>query len=63
MLATLGIQLWLVYATTRQLRKPSEPAQAMGLSQFRLDVRTEAWLTAAPLFISLALAAWLLVAR
>src|SRR5829696_6851234 len=50
MLATLGIQVWLVYATTRPLRKPSDPAQAMALSQFRLNVWTEAWLTAAPLF-------------
>jgi hypothetical protein len=63
MLATLGIQVWLVYATTRALRKPSDPVQAMALSQFRLNVRTEAWLTAAPLFMTVALAAWLLVAR
>ena len=63
MLASLGIQVWLVYATTQPLRKPSGLVQVTALSQFRLNVRTEAWLTAAPLFITLALAAWLLLAR
>ncbi len=56
-----GIQFWLVYATARSLRKPASPLEAAALSQFRLNVPTEAWLTAAPLLITLALAAWLLL--
>ena len=63
MLATLGIQAWLVYATIQPLRKPSDPVRVAALSHFRLKVQTEAWLTAIPLFITLVLAAWLLVAR
>lgn len=54
-----GIQVWLVYATAQSLRRPTGPVQAAALSQFRLNVRTEAWLTAAPLFITLVLGAWL----
>jgi len=54
-----GIQGWLVYATGQSLRKPAGAAQAAALSQFRLNVRTEAWLTAAPLVITLVLAIWL----
>lgn len=61
LLAGLGIQAWLVYATAQSLRKPTGPAETVALGQFRLNVRTEAWLTAAPLFITLALAAWLLL--
>jgi len=63
LLASLGIQAWLVYVTAHSLRNPASTGQAAVLSQFRLNVRTEAWLTAAPLFITLALAIWLLVAR
>ncbi len=54
-----GIQAWLVYATAQSLHKPAGPLQAAALSQFRLNVRVEAWLTAAPLLITLGLAAWL----
>ncbi len=54
-----GIQGWLVYATAQSLRKPAGAAEAAALSQFRLSVRTEAWLTAAPLVITLVLAVWL----
>jgi hypothetical protein len=54
-----GIQGWLVYATAQSLRRPAGPVQAAALSHFRLNVRTEAWLTAAPIFITLVLAAWL----
>ena len=55
----VGIQAWLVYATAQSLHKPAGPVQAAALSQFRLNVRVEAWLTAAPLLITLGLAAWL----
>lgn len=55
----VSIQVWLVYATAHSLRQPAGPVQAAALSQFRLNVRTEAWLTAAPLAITLVLAAWL----
>ena len=57
--AAAGIQGWLVYATAQSLRRPVDPVQAVALSQFRLNVRTETWLTAAPLVITLGLAAWL----
>ena len=57
--AAVGIQAWLVYATAQSLRKPASPVQAAALSQFRLNVPTEAWLTAAPLLITLLLAVWL----
>lgn len=57
--AAAGIQAWLVYATAQSLRKPAGPVQAAALSQFRLNVPIEAWLTAAPLFITLLLAGWL----
>lgn len=53
------IQGWLVYATAHSLHKPASPMQAAALSQFRLNVSVEAWLTAAPLLITLGLAAWL----
>jgi hypothetical protein len=54
-----GIQAWLVYATAQSLDKPAGPVEAAALSQFRLNVRLEAWLTAGPLFITLGLAVWL----
>ena len=57
--SAVGIQAWLVYATAQSLHKPAGPVQAAALSQFRLNVRVEAWLTAAPLLITLGLAAWL----
>jgi hypothetical protein len=59
--ACAGIQLWLVYATTQSLRKPAGPAEAAALSQFRLNVRAETVLTAAPLLMTLLLAAWILL--
>jgi hypothetical protein len=53
-----GIQVWLVYATRQSLRRPAGPTEAAALGQFRLNVRTETWLTAAPLFITLVLGTW-----
>lgn len=61
--AAAGIQAWLVYATAQSLAKPAGPEQAAALSQFRLNVRLEAALTAAPLLITLGLAAWLWMGR
>ncbi len=57
--AAAAVQAWLVYATAQSLRKPAGPVQAAALSQFRLNVGVEAWLTAAPLLMTLLLALWL----
>jgi hypothetical protein len=56
-----GVQLWLVYATVQSLRKPAGPAEAAALRQFRLKLGVETLWTAAPLFITVALAAWILI--
>ena len=53
---TAAVQVWIVFATVRPLRRPADAAQAAVLEQFRLNVRTETLLTAAPLIITLALA-------
>jgi hypothetical protein len=63
LIVAAGIQAWLVYATAESLRNPAGPVQAAALSQFRLNLGVEVWLTAAPLFITLLLGAWLLAAR
>lgn len=55
----LGVQAWLVYATAQSLRRPAGPLQAAALKQFRLNVRAEALLTAAPLAFTAVLAAWI----
>ncbi len=56
LLAAAAIQVWIVFATVRPLRRPADGAQAAVLRQFHLSVRSEALLTAAPLLITLALA-------
>jgi hypothetical protein len=56
-----AIQAWLVYATTRSLRQPASPVEAAALSQFRLNIGAEAIWTAAPLLMTVALLAWILV--
>ena len=55
LLITAAIQVWIVFATVRPLRRPANPAQAAVLRQFQLSVRSEALLTVAPLLITLAL--------
>ncbi len=55
--ASLAVQGWLVYATAQAVRPPADAAQAAVVRQFHLDVGVEALLTAAPLVITLAVAA------
>jgi heme/copper-type cytochrome/quinol oxidase subunit 2 len=57
----VAIQAWLVYATVAVLRNPPGPAEAAALSQFRLNLGLEALWTAAPLLITAALAAFVLL--
>jgi heme/copper-type cytochrome/quinol oxidase subunit 2 len=61
LVVSVAIQGWLVYATVAALRRPAGPAEAAALSQFRLNVGMEAVWTAAPLLITVVLAAWLLL--
>jgi hypothetical protein len=59
---TAAIQIWIVYATLQSLVKPVNAVQADTLRQFKLGVGAEALLTAAPLLITAALAALIVLA-
>jgi heme/copper-type cytochrome/quinol oxidase subunit 2 len=59
----VAIQGWLIYATANSLRKPQDAVQAAALQHFGLNVGVEALWTAAPLAITIALAAWLWIGR
>jgi heme/copper-type cytochrome/quinol oxidase subunit 2 len=59
----VAVQAWLVYATANSLRKPQDALQAAALEHFRLNIGVEALWTAAPLAITIALAAWLWIGR
>lgn len=61
-LATMAaLQVWVIFATVRPLRKPGDVAQAATVHQFNLNVGVEALLTAAPLLMTVALAAFILL--
>jgi heme/copper-type cytochrome/quinol oxidase subunit 2 len=57
------IQTWLIYATANSLRKPQDAVQAAALDHFGLNIGVEALWTAAPLAITIALAAWLWIGQ
>lgn len=59
---TAAIQAWLVVATVQPLAKPADATQAAALHHFNLRVGAEGLLTAAPLVITLALAAFIALA-
>ena len=56
---TAAVQVWIVFATVRPLRRPANEAQAAVLRQFQLSARSEVLLTIAPLLITLALVGWM----
>ena len=55
LIAMVGIQAWLVFATARLLRRPADAELAETIHQFGLRVRPEAFWTVLPLVMTLGL--------
>lgn len=61
LILTAAVQVWIIFATVQPLRKPADAAQAATLEQFGLNASSEGMLTAAPLLITVVLAALIFV--
>jgi len=51
----IAIQVWLVFATARMLRKPADASLAATILQFRLSVSKEVFWTGLPLVMTVGL--------